>query len=314
MGCGLTNPLNVMSAASRHGRLLLVAGLVAGVLLPGVALAMKPWLPELVALLLFLAAARIGFRRAFGALRDLPATLMLIAILQVAAPLAAIAIVSLFGWQGAAAATALVLMLSGSSISGAPNLTLMMGADPAPALRALILGTALLPLTVLPTFWLLPQLGSAEAVLPAAGRLLAVIALAAAAGFAFNRLFLRDAAPQRLSALDGVSAIAMAVIVVGLMSAVGPALQNEPARFALWLGFVFAANFGCQIVASFLIGRTPLRDEKASWGVVAGNRNIALFLVALPASVTDPLLLFIGCYQIPMYLTPLLLGRFHRRR
>jgi len=29
--------------------------------------------------------------------------------------------------------------------------------------------------------------------------------------------------------------------------------------------------------------------------------------------VTDPLLLFIGCYQIPMYLTPILLGRFYRR-
>lgn len=27
------------------------------------------------------------------------------------------------------------------------------------------------------------------------------------------------------------------------------------------------------------------------------------------ASVTDPLLLFMGCYQIPMYLTPILPGR-----
>ncbi len=45
--------------------------------------------------------------------------------------------------------------------------------------------------------------------------------------------------------------------------------------------------------------------------VVAGNRNIALFLVALPAAVTDPVLVFIGCYQVPMYLTPVLLGRFY---
>jgi len=28
--------------------------------------------------------------------------------------------------------------------------------------------------------------------------------------------------------------------------------------------------------------------------------------------VTDPLLLFIGCYQVPMYLTPLFLGRLYR--
>ena len=39
--------------------------------------------------------------------------------------------------------------------------------------------------------------------------------------------------------------------------------------------------------------------------------NIALFLVGLPASITDPVLIFIGCYQVPMYLTPLLMRRFY---
>ena len=34
---------------------------------------------------------------------------------------------------------------------------------------------------------------------------------------------------------------------------------------------------------------------------------------ALPVSVTEPMLLFIGCYQIPMYLTPILLARLYRR-
>ena len=46
--------------------------------------------------------------------------------------------------------------------------------------------------------------------------------------------------------------------------------------------------------------------------VTAGNRNIALFLVSLPAGVIDPVLLFIGCYQVPMYLTPILMRRILR--
>ena len=46
--------------------------------------------------------------------------------------------------------------------------------------------------------------------------------------------------------------------------------------------------------------------------VVAGNRNIALFLLALPSGVTDQILLFVGCWQFPMYLTPLLLRRIYR--
>jgi hypothetical protein len=48
------------------------------------------------------------------------------------------------------------------------------------------------------------------------------------------------------------------------------------------------------------------------YAIIAGNRNVALFLAALPAAQTEPLLLFIGCYQIPMYLTPLLFGRLYK--
>ncbi|MFC3119033.1 hypothetical protein ACFOHS_15800 [Jhaorihella thermophila] len=74
----------------------------------------------------------------------------------------------------------------------------------------------------------------------------------------------------------------------------------------------FALNFGFQIAAySLLADRFP-RAEAVAVSIIAGNRNIALFLVALPPQVTDPLLVFIGCYQIPMYLTPILLGRLYR--
>ena len=45
----------------------------------------------------------------------------------------------------------------------------------------------------------------------------------------------------------------------------------------------------------------------------AGNRNIALFLVALPPEVLAPLMIFIGCWQLPMYLTPVLLPRLYER-
>ena len=49
--------------------------------------------------------------------------------------------------------------------------------------------------------------------------------------------------------------------------------------------------------------------DRPGTALVAGNRNIALFLVALPAETTDALLLFIGAYQVPMYLTPMLMRR-----
>ncbi len=301
----------LLCAAARHGRLLLVAGLVAGAGLPSLALVLKDWLGELVTLLLFLAALRIGPRNALGAGRDLPHTALLALVFQLALPLAAIAVFAATGLLGHTTATALVLMVSASSISGSPNLTILLGRDPAPALRLLIVGTALLPLTVIPVFWALPELGTPSEVARAAGRLLGVIALAAGLAFAIRATVLREPAKRTLQALDGLSAIALAVVVVGLMSAVGPALTGAPADLLYWLAVVFAANFGLQVVAALVLRNTALAGQTTPLAVSAGNRNIALFLVALPASVTDPLLLFIGCYQIPMYLTPLLLRRFY---
>ena len=299
--------------AARHGPILLVAGLVAGMTLPGLARGMKAWLPELVGSLLFLAALRIGPRAAFGALRDLPVTLGLVLLYQTVLPVLAVGVALAGGWQAMTLATALVLMLSAPSISGSPNITVMTGNDPTPALRLLLLGTLALPLTVLPVLWLLPALGTVRDVVAASLRLLVLIGIAGGLGFAVRALLLPRPSPSAVAQIDGLSAIALGVVVIALMSAVAPALVGDPWAFASWMAIAFAANFGLQIAAAFILARSPLAEQRVPLAIIAGNRNIALFLAALPASVTDPILLFIGCYQFPMYLTPILLRRLFRR-
>lgn len=305
--------LKVLAAAARHGRAILIIGLVAGIGVPGLAFAMRPWIAELVAAMLFVAALRIGPRAAFGAVRDFGAALGIAGIYQIVFPLIAIALFAALGWDGVLV-TGIILMLAASPISGSPNITQMIGGDPAPALRQLVLGTALLPLTVIPIFWLTPDLGQLTEVLVAAARLLAVILAATGVGFFVRATFMRQPSVKALAAVDGASAILMGVVVIGLMSAVGPAILEEPGHLLIALTIVFAANFSLQIAAASVLRASGRAELAAPLGIVAGNRNIALFLAALPTSVTDPLLLFIGCYQIPMYLTPILLGRFYQPR
>jgi hypothetical protein len=120
-------------------------------------------------------------------------------------------------------------------------------------------------------------------------------------------LCVRSPAPATIAAFDGLSAIAMAIVVIGLMSAVGPAIRERPADLALALGAAFAGNFGLQIAAATILKRTAAHRVVASLGIIAGNRNIALFLGVLPAGLVPDLLPWIGLYQIPMYLTPLLM-------
>ena len=105
----------------------------------------------------------------------------------------------------------------------------------------------------------------------------------------------------------------MAIVVIALMAAIGPALKHEPMTVVRTLALAFACNIGLQLLAFVAAGAAGADINRVAYAIVSGNRNMAFFLAALPAAVMDPLFLFIGCYQIPMYLTPLLLGRLYAR-
>lgn len=305
-------PDAVFAFLARQGRILLILGLVAGILLPPLADAMRPLIAPLIACLLFLAALRVGPRQAVGALRDLGASAGLATLFQLVMPLCAAAAIHLAGWSGTPLGTFFVLMLAAAPVTGAPNLTIMTGNDPGPALRLLVVGTVLLPLTVVPVFWVTPALGEASEVFGAAGGLLLLIAAAAGLAFTLRLSVLKEATPRLVSTVDGLSALAMGIVVIGLMSAVGPALRDDPLRVLAILVLVCAVNFGIQIAATLAARAAGSRTSSAAIGVTAGNRNIALFLTVLPEDVVGPILLAIGCFQIPMYVTPAALGRFYR--
>ncbi len=304
--------MQALEFAARHGRWCLVLGLAAGLSLPELAQILAPYLPEMIALLLFLAALRIGPRTTIGNFRDIRHTLGTVAIYQSVAPLVALAGALLFGVAGTAAGLAMVLVLAAPPVTGAANFTILMGRDPAAPMRLLLVGTAFFPLTVVPVLWLLPAVPTIGGVIEGAFRLLWVIFSAVGIAFALRHFLWRDMADRHRAALDGASAILLGVIVIGLMSAVGPALSGAPWIFAIWLGFAFLLNFGLQLVAAtFMPIASPV--DRAGTALVAGNRNIALFLVALPDHVMAEVLLFIGCYQVPMYLTPILMRRILAR-
>lgn len=294
---------------ARHGRVCLVLGLVAGLALPDMAGALRPFLPELIAALLFLAAFRIGPARAVHGLSDIRTTVATVLVYQFAAPLIALGLAWALDLRETAAALALVLVLAAPSVTGSPNFTIMLGRDPAVAMRLLLVGTALFPATAVPVLILSPAIASVAGVIESAIRLIGVIYGAVGVAFALRHCLKPSLEEAQVAALDGAAAILLGIVVVGLMSAAGPALLSETPRFFAWLGFAFAVNFGLQLLAFRFM---PVADEardRAGTSIVAGNRNVALFLVALPADAAEALLLFIGCYQIPMYLTPIVMSR-----
>lgn len=301
-----------LEICARHGRWGLVVGLLAGLALPGLAQAMRPWLPHMVAGLLFVTAFRVGYKGSVGQLSAAPRVLAEVLVLQLGLPLLALFVVFVLGLSATTAALAIVLMLCAPSISGSPNFAVLVGHDPAPAMQIMVAGMALFPLTIFPILFLLgPVFGDIGGVLGTSLRLIVIIFAATGLGFAARAWLLPQASPKQIQRLDGASVLALAVIVVGLMAGIGPVFAQSPLHLAGWIILVFAANFGLQLLAFRLIPDGP---RAAPFSIIAGNRNVALFLLALPPDITDRLLPFIGCYQLPMYLTPLIMARLYRSR
>lgn len=286
---------------------MLPVGLALGLASPALAQALRPTIGPVVVILLFLAVLRIGpeglrIGRAGLMRAGLRALLLQLALpLSVALPLAGMGLL-----QGSFALGA-VLFLCAAPLTGAAHFAVMAGGDPAPALRQTVIGTALLPFTVVPIFALAPAFGGASEVIAAVLRLLGVIAVAGGLALWLRSRGIVQGTARVMTTIDAIAAVLLAVVVIGIMSAVGQTLRDDPGTFWRAMAFVCAIGLGLQALAVLLLQPGPDRPALA---VVAGNRNVALFLGVLPAAVTDDLLLLIGCFQVPMYLTPLILPRF----
>lgn len=306
--------ITALAWIGQQGRYCLIVGLLVGLFAPALANALKPWIGTLVALLLFVTGVRVGARSAFGDLSNLAPAMTRIALLQTVLPLSAIAVFGALGVLQTPLALAVSLMLAAPSLTGAPNFAIMVAHDPAPGMRLLVLSTALFPLTALPIFLILdPAGGGAAQALSLSLNLLVAILAAVGFGFAIRHLWAGLGQVKAQKALDGCAALLLAVVVVGLMSAIGPLLRTDPISLFYWLLAALGVNFLLVVATLWLSNRAGLQMPLAT-AIYAGNRNIALFLIVLPEAVAAPLMIFVGCYQIPMYLTPTLLSRLKLRR
>ena len=296
-----------------NGRYILVGGLIAGFLFPTASIIIKDLLPQFVALLLFLTAFRIGHKKVISSFRKLSLILLVVLTLQLLLPLLAVGVLSILQLSSSMFAIALILILAAPSITGAPNFAILLNSKPEPAFQALIIGTALLPFTVIPIFWILPELGGLIEVFSASFNLFVTIFLTTLLGFMVRALFFPKLDEELTTAVDGMTALTLAFMVIGLMAALRPSLISDPVSVLKWLIFALTVNLGLQFITYHFLKFLKFSEVAVPIGIVSGNRNIALYLVALPIMQSDQLLIFLGCYQIPMYLTPVIMRKVYRQ-
>ena len=322
----------LLSLPAAYGRQTLLVGLVIGVALPELGAILSPFIAPMIVLLVYLSALRIPDQQFLDLKTNWRFILCAVLVLQLAVPLmillmilALMTVVSSSEWSNAAIPFLLAgfILMAAPSIAGAPSFMLMLGRRANHAFHLLIIGTLMVPLTSFLVFNLalldysggfgLEGLNYKEITRTALILLLTIIGTSTLAALtrrfaAFQTLDSTSSGNMLEALFEGLASILLALLVIALMTPLRTALIFEPLTFILWLAFVFAINFGLQSLVWFYVRHKYPRDLAMSLAMIAGNRNIALFLLALPVETLHPLYLFIGCYQIPMYCTPFFLG------
>ncbi|MBX3500464.1 MAG: hypothetical protein KF889_13525 [Alphaproteobacteria bacterium] len=303
--------VRLLTLLAERATLFLPMALLLGLFLQDLAATLKPLVMPLAVVLLGIAMARTDWpafaavlRRPWLGLATLFAAMFVVPLL--AAPLLHLMPIP----EGLALALALMACL--------PPLTSMaamagfLGLDRAQALFAVLVGTALAPLTIPPLALALFGLDLKIGFLAFTARLAGVVASGFVLALVLRRLS-RGREAQAAPLIDGSLVVTLLVFAIPIMDGVTARILAEPWRtggFVLWS---FIATFA--YIAMVTLAFWPLvgRQLACTAGYAAGSRNNALLLAALPASVDPDYFLFIAAVQFPIYLIPTLTQPIYRR-
>lgn len=206
---------------------------------------------------------------------------------------------------------ALVLMAASSPIVSSVAIALIVGLDATLAIVAVLLCTALVPLTLPPISAALVGVTLEIGI----GTFMLRLALLVGAAFGAAWLVRRAVPAARLAAqreaLDGLTVINLLLFGLAIMDSVTAYAIERPAYVATALIAAYGFNLALQIAGYFAFRRLG-RREALSVALVSGNCNMGLVLVALEGKASFEVTVFFALAQIPMYTLPALLTRLYR--
>lgn len=289
----------------RLGTRAVAASLLAGLLLPQLAVLARPLLAPAVFTLLIVAFIRVPRDRLLEPVRRPAAALSAAFWIMLVVP-AAFAI-ALYGFGIAAVAPGLslgiFLMLIAPPVVSSPAFAGLIGLNAIHSLAILVISMVITPLTA-PIFVaaVLDRSVNLDPV-TIGSRLFWLMAGAAVVAVILRRIvgWQRVAASGEL--LDGINVVVLFVFIVALMGDTTFRFLEEPLRVTLIVVLTFA-------IAGFILGVTALvlirsgRAEALTAGLAASNRNMGLIPAAVGASLPPETWLWFALAQFPIYLLP----------
>ena len=207
---------------------------------------------------------------------------------------------------------ALVLMAASSPIVSSVAIALIVGLDATLAIVAVLLCTALVPLTLPPLSAALVGVTLTIGLGAFMLRLALLVGTAFAAAWLIRRLVPATTLAKRREVLDGLTVINMVLFGLAIMDGVTAYALERPAYVATALVAAYAFNLALQ-ASGYAAFRRLGRREALTVALVSGNCNMGLVLVALEGKGSFEVTVFFALAQIPMYTLPALMTRLYRR-
>ena len=291
--------------------MLLAVGIFAGLFITPLAALFRDVVTITVAGLMTLVLLRVDLSQVLAYLRRPLLVAALTAWLLLVTPLLAYAVARLTGLDGPLGA-ALVISATGCAATSSPAFARMMGLDGEISLVVAVITTLLVPFTAPPLALGLMGIDLAISLTGLMTRLALVVGLPLLISIGIRRL-VGEASLRRFGpAVDGSVVWLVVLYGFGVMDGMLAKLMAEPAWVMGGLALAFAGNFGLNIATALAFAAAGRRLALAG-GLLAGNRNMALFLAVLPAATDERILLFFALCQFPLFLSPFLLRPVYAR-
>ncbi|MGH6665932.1 MAG: Na+-dependent transporter, partial [Pseudolabrys sp.] len=289
------------------------ASLFVGLAVPGLAALCRPFLGEVIVILLSLAFLRVDpaeLRHHFTQPGLIAAATLWVMLLSPAL-LGLLFLACGLDRQMPGLFFMLVLQMSAPGLMSSPALAALMGLDAALTLASLMICTAVTPVTA--SLFSHFFLGNALASPFGLGlKLFSIIAGSALAAAIIRRIAGRAWVEAQRERIDGLSVLAMFMFAVAAMDGVTAHFLEKPLLVAELTALAFALALGMIAVTTLIFLRAG-RARALAIGLIAGNRNVGLMMAATGFMVPDIAWLYFGLAQFPIYLLPQLLKPLARR-
>ena len=295
----------------QHATLFLAGGVLLGLLVPPLAALARPMLIPSLLISLVIALLRLdwdalaAYARRPGLVALITAGLLLVSPVMMWLALAPSSVPP-------ALAQGLTLMAAASPIVSGAAISLILGLDAALAVVVIVVTTALIPFSLPPVaLWLLGlkiDIDLATFML----RLLLMVGGAFAAALALRRLVPRQKLEANARMLDGASVATLVIFALAIMDGVTAVALARPGYVVLVTVAAFVANVALQCLGALTTLKLGLRSA-LTVGLMTGNCNMGLVMVALADKADFDVIVFFAMAQIPMYMLPALLSPVYAR-